>query len=217
MDLEKLRNDLSKLHANREQKVIYVKGWLGEHGNGHAPEEAFRLIDEIVPPEPASGQFLPELKYLDGIEEQEVKFLWNPYIPIGKLTLLEGDPEVGKSWVTLAFATAISLGHGLPPDFGANYIGYTLVASAEDGLADTIKPRLTSMGANSENICALDDKGFALLEDYIKQAKPILVIIDPLVAYLSSEMDINKANQVRFATARLARLAETYNFGNGSG
>ena len=73
------------------------------------------------------------------------------------------------------------------------------------------------MGANSENICALDDKGFALLEDYIKQAKPILVIIDPLVAYLSSEMDINKANQVRFATARLARLAETYNFGNGSG
>lgn len=159
----------------------------------------------------------PELIYLDTIETQELTFLWYPYIPLGKLTLLEGDPGVGKSWIMLAVTTAISQGHGLPPNFGPNDIGYTLIASAEDGLADTIKPRLALMQAETSNICAidglftLDDTGFEILEGYIKQVKPILVIIDPLVAYLSGEMDINKANQVRYATARLARSAEKYN------
>lgn len=159
----------------------------------------------------------PELIYLDTVEAQAVSFLWDPYIPIGKLTLLEGDPGVGKSWIMLAVTTAISKGHGLPPSFGPNEIGYILIASAEDGLADTVKPRLALMQAETSNICALDglftldDAGFEMLEDYTKQVRPTLVIIDPLVAYLSGEMDINKANQVRYATARLVRLAEKHN------
>lgn len=159
----------------------------------------------------------PELRYLDTVEAREIKFLWNPYIPIGKLTLLEGDPGVGKSWITLAITTAVSLGHGLPPVFGPNEIGYALIASAEDGLSDTIKPRLELMKAEVTNICAidglftLDDDGFKMLEGYIIKVKPILVVIDPLVAYISGEMDINRANQVRHATARLARLAGKHN------
>lgn len=158
----------------------------------------------------------PKLAYLDTIQAEEVKFLWEPYIPLGKLTLLEGDPGVGKSLITLALTAAISLGHGLPPAYGPNALGYILLASAEDGLADTIKPRLTAMQAETSNICALDslftmdDSGFELLNSFILEVNPVLVIIDPLVAYLSGDMDINKANQVRYATARLAALAEKH-------
>lgn len=168
----------------------------------------------VKPPRDNHNKQQPDLKYLDQVEAIKVEYLWYPYIPIGKLTLLEGDPGVGKSWVMLAVSTAVSIGHGLPPSFGENLPGPVLIASAEDGLRDTTKPRLTSMQADESLICAidglftLDDPGFEMLEDWIKQVQPVLVIIDPLVAYLSGEMDINKANQVRYATAR---LAEKYN------
>ncbi len=195
-----------------ESEVSRIAGSVSHY----APMTTIPLT-KPVPEQHQNNHHKPELKYLDSVKAQEVQSLWYPYIPIGKLTLLEGDPGVGKSWVMLAIATAVSCGHGLPPAFGPNEIGYTLIASAEDGLADTIKPRLTLMQAEAASICAidglftLDDTGFEMLEDWIKQVQPILVIIDPLVAYLSSEMDINKANQVRYATARLARLAEKYN------
>jgi len=217
MDLEKLRLKLSKMPNDRESKKWVVEGFLSEHGNGDDPEVAYRLIEEVAAPNEETDQFIPVIKNLNSVVPQDVNFLWDPYLPLGKLTMLEGDPGVGKSWITLAIATSISLGHGLPPDFGANFTGYILIASAEDGIADTIKPRLTLMNANSDYIKAVDGlftldlKGFAMLEDYINQVEPKLVIVDPIQAYLSGDMDINKANQVRYATARLAKLAEKHN------
>ena len=130
--------------------------------------------------------------------------------------MLEGDPDVGKSWVTLAIATAVSLGIDLPQhtnDYKPAH-GPVLIASAEDGLADTIRPRLDNMKANIaiihavDGLFTLDIAGFELLEDFIADTVPILVVIDPLVAYLSCEMDIHNANQVRYATAGIANLAE---------
>jgi hypothetical protein len=156
----------------------------------------------------------PKLRYLDTVTTKAVYFFWEPYVPKRKLTLLEGDPGEGKSWFCSAVAAANSRGYGLPPSFGQNEIGYTLIVSAEDGIADTIKPRLEALGAEVANIAVidgiftLDNKGFYLLERYIQEVQPTLVIIDPLVAYLSGNLDINRANQVRYATARLARLAE---------
>lgn len=155
------------------------------------------------------------LKLLSDVTSEVVKWLWHPYIPFGKLTLLEGDPGVGKSWLALAIATGVSLGHGLPNQ-SELACGPVLLASAEDGLSDTIKPRLTAMQANTgiisaiEDLFTLDEAGFEQLEEKIIEVTPVLVIIDPLVAYLSGNMDINKANQVRFATARLHHLAEKY-------
>jgi len=159
----------------------------------------------------------PELKMLSGVRAETVKWLWEPYIPYGKLTLIEGDPGVGKSWLTLAIVTALSLGHGFPRQSALAH-GPSLIASAEDGLADTIKPRLSAMGANTKIIQAidglftLDDAGFQWLEDAIcaSDPLPLLLVVDPLVAYLSGDMDINKANQVRFATARLGKIADKY-------
>jgi hypothetical protein len=155
------------------------------------------------------------LRRMDLVKAEHVTWLWKPYIGIGKLTLLEGDPGIGKSWVTLAIATAISLGKGLP---GHSTIepGIVILASAEDGLGDTIRPRLDAMKAEVDRIFAIDgavsfdDAGFTLIESYIIEVKPRLLIIDPLVAYLAAGMDFHRANETRPIMARLAKLAEKY-------
>jgi DNA replication protein DnaC len=101
--------------------------------------------------------------------------LWKPYIPFAKLTLFEGDPGTGKSWVSLAIATAVSGGEGLPNNQLGLASGEVLIASAEDGLADTIRPRLDSLGADLSRIRAidglftLDDLGFSTLEGVYKR------------------------------------------------
>ena len=171
---------------------------IADHNNGHKTE----LLS-------------PTIKLIRDVEAETIKWLWFPYIPFGKLTLLEGDPGVGKSWVSLAIATAVSLGVGLPGQ-GDLARGPVLIASAEDGIADTIKPRITAMHADQgvvhalDGLLTLDAAGFEMLEGFVAEIVPILLIIDPLVAYLSGDLDINKANQVRFATARLAALADKF-------
>lgn len=159
----------------------------------------------------------PELKTLVKVKAETVRWLWEPYIPLEKLTLIEGDPGVGKSWLTLAIMSAVSLGRGLPHLENTPH-GPCLLASAEDGIADTIKPRLSAMGADTRIITAidglftLDDAGFEWLEETIFNLEPlpVLFVIDPLVAYLSATLDLNKANQARYATARLAHIADKY-------
>lgn len=156
-----------------------------------------------------------KVRRMADVAPEAVTWLWHPYIPFGKLTLLEGDPGVGKSWVALAIATAVSLGKGLPGgDLGdpANVV----IASAEDGLGDTIRPRLDAMGADVSRIHAidgpltLDDAGFLALESAIVTVRPRLLVLDPLVAYMGGGLDIHRANEVRHVMARLARLAEKY-------
>ena len=149
------------------------------------------------------------------VQAEDVTWLWHPYIALGKLTLLEGDPGIGKSWITLAIATAVSLGRGLPGQTTGEPHN-VMLASAEDGLGDTIRPRLNTMGADVARIFAIDepltlnDEGFTKLENYIGQEKPKLLIIDPLVAYLGPGVDIHRANETRSIMARLAKLAEKY-------
>jgi hypothetical protein len=153
---------------------------------------------------------------LADVKAEEVDFLWYPYIPKGKLTLIEGDPGVGKSWLTCALATAIAVGSG-PSGWEEDTPGKVLMLSVEDGLADTIRPRLDSMRADVTRIDALegplvfDDAGLLRLEAEIIDLKPKLVIIDPLVAYLGAGVDLHKANETRAVMARLAIIAEKYN------
>jgi len=149
------------------------------------------------------------------VEPESVSWLWLPYIPEGKLTLLEGDPGIGKSWVSLAIATAVSLGNGLPGT-EATEPQAVLLASAEDGLGDTIRPRLDAMAANVGNVHAIKgaldfgNEGLVILEGYIEQVNPALVIIDPLVAYIGAGVDIHRANETRAVMAKLADIAEKH-------
>ena len=150
---------------------------------------------------------------LDDVEPEVIEWLWYPYIPRGKLTMIEGDPGLGKSWLTMALASFISKGKPLPYQINPEK-GPVLILSAEDGIADTIKPRLITLKANTKNIMAIPEavsfteNGCKAIDEAIKQINPLLIIIDPLVAYLGGKVDLHKANETREVMARLTRIAE---------
>ena len=163
-----------------------------------------------------------ELVVLDSVPTEEVRWLWEPYIPIRKLTLLQGDPGLGKTWLALAFASAVSLGEALPGGTRGEP-GPVLYATAEDGLGDTMRPRLEAMGADLLRIVMLDGiriengevTSFTLadipvLDEALAKVKPRLLVIDPIQAYLGAGVDAHRANEVRPVLQRVARLAEKH-------
>lgn len=95
---------------------------------------------------------------LADVETQPVSWLWYPYIPAGKLSLLEGDPGEGKTMLSLFLAAALTTGEALPlqttPPLAP---GAVIYQSAEDGLADTIKPRLEKAGADCGKVITIDE------------------------------------------------------------
>jgi len=139
---------------------------------------------------------------------------WKPYIPLGKLTLFDGDPAVGKSWASCALAAAVTRGDGLP---GMLETGQrdVLLLSAEDGLSDTVRPRLEALGADLKRIKAhpaltLDERGFQQLEVRVARYKPALIILDPLFAFVGGKKDIYRDNEARTVTTPLAELAQAH-------
>lgn len=164
-----------------------------------------------------SQQDRPKLVWIADVKRESVAWLWFPYIPKGKLTIIEGDPGIGKSFITMSLASDLSQGRPLwGEERGKRPPQKVLLLSAEDGLGDTIRPRLEAMDANLQEIVAfdepfnLDESGFSDLEDAIASIKPAIVIIDPLVAYTSGAIDMHRANQVREFMKPLAHLAEKY-------
>ena len=148
------------------------------------------------------------------VAAEEVQWLWHPYIPYGKLTSIEGDPGVGKSWLTMALAAQVSRGVKLPGVKHAVEPASVLLLTAEDGAADTVRPRLDAAGADVGKVhlitgpLSFDKAGAATLKREIEAAGPALVIIDPIVAYLPERTDMNSASAVRPVLARLAKVAE---------
>lgn len=187
-------------------QVKDASDWLGTNGT-------LSELEKLVSEAKAYSEKDNGLVDMSTVEVETVNWLWWPYIPLGKLTLLEGDPGVGKSWVSLAIATAISLGKGLL-GMEMREPARVLIATAEDGLGDTIRPRLNDMKADVYQIDAIKDvldfsnSGLAVLEGYIKQVKPALVVIDPLVAYIGARVDMHRANETRAILAKLADMAE---------
>lgn len=164
-------------------------------------------------PTPPEEQILETL-HLSEVEPVDTSFLWYPYIPAGKLTVLEGDPGMGKSWITCAISCAVSAGVCLPGQRDPLPPQKVLLASAEDGIADVIVPRLRSLGAQMDNIFAirdrflLDHNGVRLLRNSMRAFAATIVFIDPIVAYLGAKMDMHRANEVREVTSALAEAAE---------
>jgi archaellum biogenesis ATPase FlaH len=155
------------------------------------------------------------------VEREEVSWLWKDRIPRGKLTIIEGDPGEGKSFLSQAIATAITRGFGLPGE-EKREPETVLIMSAEDGLADTIRPRLEDMGADVSKVVALrgltDEEGkerpltladLDVIEEAVVEHQPALVIVDPIIAYVAGK-DTHKANEVRSLLAPLAALAEKH-------
>ncbi|WP_207636703.1 AAA family ATPase [Desulfurispora thermophila] len=196
-----------------------VSDWLAAGGT---KEQLLELVDNTAEwrLETKASSIIVRLA---DVEPVQVKWLWEPYIPLGKLTLLEGDPEAGKTWLALAIATAISNGRGLPGQDGRPGLafepGNVLYLTAEDGLADTLRPRLDILGADVKRVFSLstgENGEFVTLADIetldavATQIKPKLIVIDPLQAYLGSNVDMHRANEVRPVLAKLAALAEKH-------
>jgi putative DNA primase/helicase len=168
----------------------------------------------------------PIITWLEDVEIEKVTWLWDNRIPIGKLTLISGDPCLGKSTFTMDIAARVSSGAPWADSLTIEREpGGVVILSAEDGLADTIKPRLQAAGAKMKRIISLDavqrfcdgvetESAFSLgadvpqLREAIQQVEDCrLVIIDPISAYLGST-DSHKDSQVRGLLAPLAKLAE---------
>lgn len=154
-----------------------------------------------------------ELGSMDQVELQQVQWLWEPYIPFRKISIIQGDPGEGKTTLALRLAAACTTGKPLPgmePMEPFNVI----YQSAEDGLADTIKPRLMDAGADQSRILFVkeDKKPLTLLDERIEEAiceaDARLMILDPIQGYLGNRVDMNRANEVREVLSRVGTVAE---------
>lgn len=158
------------------------------------------------------GQKLKIIR-MDTVQREEINWLWYPYIPFGKLTIVQGDPGEGKTTFALHLAAELSNGQC----FGSNEVKEPLniiYQTAEDGLSDTIKPRLEDANANCSRILVIDDSDRPLsmqdsrLEQAVKETHAKLLILDPIQAFLGDKVDINRANETRKVTKKLGDLAE---------
>lgn len=154
-----------------------------------------------------------ELIRMSDIQPEEVQWLWYPYIPLGKLTVIQGDPGEGKTTFVLAVIAALTKGEALPEREPLDPVNI-LYQTAEDGLADTIRPRLDALGADCSRVLVIDEskRQLSLSDERIRQAMEEtgakLLVLDPLQAYLGAEVDMHRANEVRPILKRLGSVAE---------
>ena len=154
-----------------------------------------------------------ELIRMSDIQPEEVQWLWYPYIPLGKLTVIQGDPGEGKTTFVLAVIAALTKGEALPEREPLDPVNI-LYQTAEDGLADTIRPRLDALGADCSRVLVIDEskRELSLSDERIRQAmektRAKLLVLDPLQAYLGAEVDMHRANEVRPILKRLGSVAE---------
>ena len=151
---------------------------------------------------------------LERIEAQEVEWLWYPYIPRGKLTILQGDPGEGKTMILVGIISALSKGAPIFNQALGSEPASTIYQTAEDGLADTIKPRLLAADADCSKvfvICENDNDYLTFTDDRIEQAiretGAKLFILDPWQAFLGDNVDMHRANSVRPAFRKLSDVA----------
>jgi AAA domain-containing protein len=162
---------------------------------------------------------------LSTVERERVEWLWDHRIPLGKITLIDGDPGLGKSLVSVDIAARITRGRRMP-DGSPGFEGDVVMMSAEDGLGDTIRPRLELAGANLDRVTSLatlpaaeGQERVAVLPDdlpqiiaVVQETAAVLVIIDPLMAFLSSRINAHRDQDIRRALAPLALAANKYRF-----
>jgi hypothetical protein len=158
---------------------------------------------------------------LSEVEPERVRWQWDGRIVLGKLNLVDGDPGTGKSAMTTDLAARITVGKPWP-DGAQCKAGGAVILSAEDGFADTIRPRFDAAGGDPSKAVALstvpdaegNERQIAIPDDLhvieaaIERVGAVLVVVDPLMAFLPGEVNSHRDQDVRRALAPLARLAE---------
>ena len=110
-----------------------------------------------------SGEKQPySVKYYRGVTAKKVEWLWYPYIPYGKITIIQGDPGEGKSTVAINLASIISNGEALPLEKEKTAPTAVVYQNSEDGKEDTIVPRLIACGADLSKVAYIEENDTAL-------------------------------------------------------
>lgn len=198
-----------------------VTDWFSIKGNTAEKLTAIIEADVFTPALAKDTGTAPEIVTISDVVPEKVSWLWPGRIPRGKLTVLDGDPGLGKSTITLDLGACISMGRPLPDSHESREPEGVVVLSAEDGLADTIRPRLEAAGADLSKVAAIKgilDGGehrplgipgdVTHIETAITKVNAALVIIDPLMAFLSGTVNSHRDQDIRRALHTLSDLAE---------
>lgn len=163
-----------------------------------------------------------KLTSFNDIELVSVEWLWYPYLPLGKISFLSGDPGVGKSFITTFLTSIVSKGECFPFSNTNTEEGKVIIQNGEDGAGDTIKKRLIAFQTNFDNVYMIDLKeekensrdllltDIKELDDLFSEIHPKLVIFDPITVFLG-DIDMNSATKVRRVLRPISRLAEKHN------
>lgn len=225
------RADLAERLAGRTDDDV-LECWLKVVDSRQHRQWAAAPVEQIT--NPAQGH--PEtpdaprpapvsLIALSDVKPERVEWLWPNRIPRGKLVTLDGDPGLGKSTLALAITGPITTAGQWPDGTRCEHPGAVLLLSAEDGLADTVRPRLDAAGADVTRVHAIQgvpevdrDGNVGLrpptlgdilaLREAIVSTGAALLIVDVLMAYLPSGSDAHKDQDVRAILGRLTKLAE---------
>lgn len=161
------------------------------------------------------------LTFAHTVEPERVRWLWPGYIPFGKVTMLDGDPGLGKSTILIDLAAKLSRGEPLPNGKRHEPMG-TILLMGEDGAGDTIVPRLINAEGDLRKVAIRDTytssqgqeippafpSDLGKLREDIIAAEAGMVVIDPVMSYLDPDINSNNDQQVRRALMPLAMLAE---------
>lgn len=175
---------------------------------------------------------------MESVKVEQIEWLLYPFIPFGKVTIIQGDPGEGKTTMVLQIIAKLTRGEPillnkksqkeaqqdseenlkqevLSQDNSIQPVN-VIYQTAEDGLGDTIKPRLLAAGADCSRVLVIDDREQPLtmldvrLEEAIMQTKARMVVLDPIQGFLGTDVDMHRANEIRPLMKRMAVLAEKY-------
>lgn len=156
------------------------------------------------------------IKYAD-VETKEIEWLWFPYLPKGMVSIVQGDPKSGKTFMLIDIISRITRGDYMPLSGEKFEMGNVVLLNSDDPIEYSLKGRLELQNADTEKVFAIDEnikklyfKDLSRLEKLIEEQKPVLIVIDPIQAYMG-DGDSNSMVQVRNALAPLKRIAEQYN------
>lgn len=163
----------------------------------------------------AERELVLQSRPLSSYESREIEWLWQNRIPLGCVTLIEGDGGVGKSSIIAAIGSAISSGRALPEDATKSPKGVLLLA-AEDDPSVVLRPRFESNGANLnlvrcyDQAMLLNKEGMEALDREITEHEIGLVVIDPVVSFLGQAVDMSSATDVRSFMSPLHEMARKH-------
>lgn len=155
-------------------------------------------------------------QYYSAVQQKQVDWLWYPYIPYGKITLLQGDPGEGKSTFIVQIAALLTKGENMPDGYITPKAETAVYQCAEDGIEDTIKPRLLDAGADCEKVAYIieGENGLILndlrIDKAIAETKARLLILDPIQAFMEQDGDMHSATKMRSILKKLSETAEKH-------